>query len=97
VKEVTLERIAPLLNYLRAQPTLREVKRAAFHLKGRDFIHFHEEPEGIFADVLLSKGRVRMPVTTQAEQSELMDRIEVKLSSLTAHARKTQLWKERRR
>jgi hypothetical protein len=42
---------------------------------------------GIFADVLLSKGRVRMPVSTLSEQSELLERIEHNLSSLGSHAR----------
>lgn len=86
MKDSTLETLAPLLGVLRAYPILSEVRPTAFHLDGRDFIHFHEEPEGLFADVGLSKGRVRMPVSTQAEQAELLGRIEEKLSSLESRS-----------
>ena len=86
MKNATLECITPLLEVLRAYPELREVRPTAFHLNGRDFIHFHDEPEGIFADVHLSKGRVRMPVSTRSEQSELLERIERNLLSIESHA-----------
>jgi len=86
MKDSTLETLAPLLDVLRAYPMLNEVRPAAFHLDGRDFIHFHEETEGLFADVRLSKGRVHMPVSTQAEQAELLERIEEQLSSLESRS-----------
>jgi hypothetical protein len=52
-----------------------------------DFIHFHETEEegGVFADVRLSKGQVRMSVTTPQDQSELMERIEATLSARESH------------
>jgi len=58
-----------------------------FHLNGRPFLHFHEEPEGIFADVLLVKGRVHLPVSTESEQSELLEQIDHALSSLDSRVR----------
>jgi hypothetical protein len=54
---------------------------------GRGFLHFHEEPGGIVADVELSGGYVRLPVNTPSEQAELLDRIDRKLSVLARHAR----------
>ena len=84
MKDSTLEAIAPLLNALRAYSVLDEIRPTAFHLKGRDFIHFHETALGVVADVLLSKGRVQMPVSSDAEQAELLERIELQLSSLQA-------------
>lgn len=95
MKAQTLERLAPLLAVLRASPALAEVRPAAFHLDGRDFLHFHDEADGLFADVRLTKGRVRLPVRlpvrlsveTRAEQAELLDRIEAQLSSLDTHVR----------
>ncbi len=87
MKTATLERLAPLLNLLRAHPALREVRPAAFHLNGRDFVHFHDELEGIFADVRLSKGRVHMRVSSPAEQAELLERIEDILASLEERVR----------
>jgi hypothetical protein len=86
MKDSTLETLAPLLGVLRSYPVLNEVRPAAFHLDGGDFIHFHEEPEGLFADARLGRGRVRLPVSTQAEQAELLERIEEKLSSLESHS-----------
>ena len=85
MKAQTLERLAPLLAVLRASPALAEVRPAAFHLDGRDFLHFHDEADGLFADVRLTKGRVRLPVETRAEQAELLDRIEAQLSSPDTH------------
>ncbi len=85
MKTSTLEILAPLLQVLRGYSVLDEVRPAAFHLEGRDFIHFHEEPNGLFADALLARGRVRMPVSTAAEQAELLERMEEKLSALATH------------
>jgi hypothetical protein len=90
MKRTTIDRIAPLLKMLRAYPALREVRPSAFHLNGRDFLHFHDEPEGIFADVRLTTGFVRMPVSSRSEQWELLERIDHTLSSLDAHVRDRQ-------
>jgi hypothetical protein len=88
MKSTTLERIGPLLAVLRGYSALSEIRPAVFHLGGRDFVHFHEMPEGIFADVRLAKGQVRMPVSTQPEQAELLERIEETLLALESHSRR---------
>ena len=82
MKNETLNQIAPLLGALRGYSMLDEVHAAAFHLNGRDFIHFHETSDGVVADVLLAKGRVSMSVWSASEQAELLDRIEARLKSL---------------
>jgi len=83
MREQTLEVLAPLLRVLRAYPVLDEVRSAAFHLNGSDFIHFHDgTPEGLVADVRLASGRVRLPVSTPPQQAELLERIETKLIQL---------------
>jgi hypothetical protein len=97
MKQSTLDRIAPLLDALRAHPALREARPTVFHLNDRNFLHFHDEPEGIFADVRLSKGFVRMPVSFPAEQSELLERIEQSLISLDLHVRDRQRRTRRQR
>src|SRR5262245_4813537 len=96
MKSTTLDGIEPLLAVLREYSALSEIRPAAFHLNGRDFIHFHEEPDGIFADVRLSKGRIRMPVSTQQEQTELLERIEDTLSSLQLYSQNKRIGKSRR-
>jgi hypothetical protein len=87
MKRTTLERIAPLLDVLRDHPALREVEVGEFILDDRDFLHFHEEPEGIYADVRLAKGRVHMPVSSRPEQLEFLERIDQILSALESRAR----------
>ena len=87
MRQESLERIAPLLEVLRANAALREVRPTFFHLNGRDFVHFHEYPEGVVADVRLTTGVVRLPVSSLLEQAELLERIEDALASLDTHAR----------
>lgn len=86
MKTSTLERLAPLLAVLRGYSSLHEVQATVFHLDGRDFIHFHETPDGVVADVRLAKGQVRMPAATEAEQAELLERIDATLAKLEMHA-----------
>ena len=97
MKSTTLDCIAPLLAVLRGYSALCEVRPTVFHLDGKDFIHFHEGAEEIYADVRLSKGQVRMPVSTQAQQSELLERIEDTLSALESHSNHRQSGKRDRR
>lgn len=72
----TFARIEPLLEELRARLVLREKRPGVFYLKSRAFLHFHDDPSGIFADVRLAEGFVRMPVTSRPEQADLLDRID---------------------
>jgi hypothetical protein len=46
-----LDQLEPLLADLRALPGLVERSRGVFYRKSRAFLHFHEDPEGLFADV----------------------------------------------
>lgn len=87
MKQATLDRIAPLLEELRAHPALSEVRPTEFELDGREFLHFHEQPDGVVADVRLAEGRVSMPVSSRSEQAELLERIDHSLESLEARAR----------
>ncbi len=98
MRDETIETLLPLLNVLRGYSVLEEARTAAFHLDGRDFIHFHDdEPVGLVADVKLAQGRIRMPVSTQAEQAELLEKIEQKLNSLEERAEKAGDLRHRRR
>ena len=87
MKRATLDRIAPLLDVLRAHPALSEVRPTEFELDGREFLHFHDDQGGVVADVRLAEGRVSMPVSSSAEQAELLERIEHNLESLESRAR----------
>jgi hypothetical protein len=86
----TFARIQPLLEQLRARAVLREprpgVFPGVFELKSRAFLHFHDDPSGVFADVRLAEGFVRMPVTSSSEQSDFLERIDECLSSIESRA-----------
>jgi hypothetical protein len=97
MRGATFDRIAPLLDALRAHPALLEVRPTEFQLDGRDFLHFHDEPEGVVADVRLAEGRVSMPVSSSAEQAEFLDRIDHALSSFDVRLRDRQRRHRRRR
>ncbi|MDP1615989.1 MAG: hypothetical protein Q8S47_16190 [Phenylobacterium sp.] len=46
-----LHLLEPLLADLRALPGLSEKRRGVFYAKSRAFLHFHEDPAGLFADL----------------------------------------------
>lgn len=91
----TLARIASLLDELRARPVLRETRPGVFSLKSRAFLHFHDDPSGIFADVRLADDFVRMRVTTRSEQADLLERIDACLSGVESRARDRGGWRRR--
>ena len=82
----TLARISPLLDELRARPVLRERRPGVFELKSCAFLHFHDDPSGIFADVRLAEGFVRLLVTSRSQQSDLLERIDDCLSAIESRA-----------
>lgn len=49
--EIALDQLDPLLARVRALPGLTEKKRGVFYRKTRAFLHFHEDPKGLFGDV----------------------------------------------
>jgi hypothetical protein len=46
-----LDALEPILARVRALPGLVEKKRGTFYRKSRAFLHFHEDPKGLFADI----------------------------------------------
>ncbi len=69
----TRARLAPLLALLRNLPGLVEKSPACFYRRGQAFLHFHDDPAGVFADVRL-KGPdfTRLRVSTDHEQAWLL-------------------------
>jgi hypothetical protein len=70
-----LARLEPLLAALRELPTLREKSRGVFYRGSRAFLHFHEDPSGLFADVRIGSEFERVSVTTVKEQTQLLERV----------------------
>jgi hypothetical protein len=69
-----LDAIEPLLAEIRALPGLTEKSRGIFYRKSRAFLHFHEDPKGMFADVRDADGRAfeRIDVTGETGQEKLI-------------------------
>jgi hypothetical protein len=74
----TLLRLAPLLEKLRALEGLVEKRPGVFYRRSKAFLHFHDDPEGIFVDVRLrfEDPFTRLPVTTREEQTALVTEIQ---------------------
>ena len=68
-----LDRLEGLLASLRGFEALREKKRGTFYREASAFLHVHEDPAGLFADVKLDGAAfTRLRVTTRAEQGRLL-------------------------
>jgi hypothetical protein len=68
-----LDRLEPLLRRLRKLAPLREKSRGTFYRGSKAFLHFHEDPAGLFADVKLTGPEfTRRRVSTAAERRALL-------------------------
>lgn len=70
-----LDSVEPLLEQIRGLPVLTERKRGVFYRKSAAFLHFHEDPAGMFADLREASGWRRLPANSSAERSQLLRRI----------------------
>ncbi len=68
----TLRRIPDLLGKLRALSGLRETKPGTFYRGGSAFLHFHEDPAGIFVDLKVDGDWTRLNVSSAAAQAKLV-------------------------
>ncbi len=79
----TLKELSSLLERLRSFDGLVEKRPGVFYRKTKAFLHFHEDPKGIFVDVRFKVDDpfTRLPVTTEFQQSTLISKIERALRS----------------
>ncbi len=73
--------LEPLLVELRRFDELREEKAGVFYRKSRAFLHFHEDPKGLFVDVRLAGDFSRFPVNTVRQRRDLLARVGRALAS----------------
>lgn len=71
-RQEALNKLEALLERLRKLDGLRERKRGAFYRGSCAFLHFHEDPAGLFADLKVDGEWQRMKVDTKKQQSELV-------------------------
>jgi hypothetical protein len=72
--ESTLEGLSTLLEQLRSIDGLVEKRPGVFYRRSKAFLHFHEDPSGLFVDLRLAVTEpfTRLPVTTRRQQTELV-------------------------
>lgn len=76
----TLAHLSPLLKQIRNRvPPLKEKGIGKFYLKSTAFLHFHQDPAGIFADLKVEGDWQRYPVNTAAEYRALLQAIDGQL------------------
>jgi hypothetical protein len=72
----TLQRLSDLLDQISQRESLKEKKLGIFYWKSKSFLHFHEDPAGIFADISSGDDFDRYPVNTMKERKALLAAID---------------------
>jgi hypothetical protein len=74
--DAALDRLDGLLRQVRRRhPGLKERKRGAFYRGGQGWLHFHEDPAGLFADLKVDGAWSRQAVNSAAERQALLERL----------------------
>jgi len=71
-----LTSLEDVLSVVRQREDLTERKPGIFYRKSSAFLHFHEDPAGIFADIKVGKAFERMRVSTPDERKTLLACVE---------------------
>jgi hypothetical protein len=66
------EALSDLLESLRSRTALVERRPGIFYVGGKAFLHFHEDPAGLFADLRLASDWQRFPVNSPGERTALL-------------------------
>jgi hypothetical protein len=77
----SLGTISELLDQIRRREALKEKKLGIFYRKSKSFLHFHEDPAGIFADLGIGPQFKRFPVNSQREWKRLLQAIDRALAT----------------
>jgi hypothetical protein len=71
-----LERLSELLDQIRTKDGIKEKKLGIFYRKSKSFLHFHEDPAGVFADLSPGNDFDRYPVNSKHEWKVLLAAID---------------------
>lgn len=78
-----LDRLEPVLEELRRLDGLKEKSRGVFYRASKAFLHFHEDPAGLFADVRNAGGDFdRYRVETDAERAAFVAAVGALIGSI---------------
>lgn len=64
-----LDRLEDLLKEIRQISNLKEKQRGIFYFKSTAFLHFHEDPAGLFADLKINDQFQLFPVNNATENT----------------------------
>jgi hypothetical protein len=64
--EAALAGVAGLLALLRQRPGLVEKRPGVFYRRSQAFLHFHEDPAGLFVDIKAGDDWLRLPLLGEA-------------------------------
>ena len=75
-----LHDLSELLEQIRLKEGIKEKKLGIFYRKSKSFLHFHEDPAGLFADLSLGADFARYPVNRKKEWGVLLTAIDQALA-----------------
>ena len=67
-----LDGLDPLLGEIRTREGLKEKRRGVFYRGGKAWLHFHEDPAGMFADLKCGSDWLRFDVSDEAGRCALL-------------------------
>ena len=76
-----LDKLEDLLQQLRALGVLNERSRGVFYWKSKPFLHFHDDPTGLYADLRTGADFERFEVNSSAQRRSLLSVNKGQLSS----------------
>ena len=71
-----LHGLSELLEQIRVKEGIREKSLGVFYRGPKAFLHFHEDPAGLFADLRVGAEFERFPVNTKKEWKALLTAID---------------------
>ena len=77
-----LDQLEPILEEIRRLDGLKEKKRGAFYYRSSGFLHFHEDPEGFFADLKTGDDYVRFPINSKTQTQTFLRRAAAALNGV---------------
>lgn len=75
-----LQALSELLEHLRVRRALTEKRPGIFYVRGKAFLHFHEDPAGVFGDLRCRREWRRLPVNNAADRAVLLGAVDNALS-----------------
>ena len=67
-----LRGLSELLEQIRVMEGIREKSLGVFYRRSKAFLHFHEDPAGLFADLRVGADFDRYPVNTKKDWKALL-------------------------